>query len=97
MRSDSVSLQDGSLGRYSARMTAIGSTRTARRAGSKLPASVMSRPTAAPAENIAMMEMDRRRKNIPPPDPESWNKQMQAARLFDELISNAWRKVGPGP
>jgi hypothetical protein len=48
-------------------------------------------------DNIAMMEMDRRRKNIPPPDPESWNKQMQAARLFDELISNAWRKVGPGP
>lgn len=47
-------------------------------------------------DNIAMMEMDRRRKNIPPPDPESWNRQMQAARLFDELISNAWRKVGPG-
>jgi len=48
-------------------------------------------------DNIAMMEMDRRRKNIPPPDPESWNKQMQAGRLFDELIANAWRKVGQGP
>ena len=42
-------------------------------------------------DNIAMMEMDRIRKNILPPDPESWNQQMQAARLFDELISNAWR------
>ena len=48
-------------------------------------------------DNIAMMEMDRRKKSISAPDPESWNKQMQAARLFDELVANAWRKPDTGP
>jgi hypothetical protein len=33
-----------------------------------------------------MMEAERVRKKIDPPDPASWNKQMHAVRLFHELI-----------
>ena len=46
-------------------------------------------------DDVAMMEVDRRRSNIQPPDPENWNQQMQAVRLFDELISNPWRSMNP--
>ena len=46
-------------------------------------------------DDIAMSELARRRKKIEPPDPDSWNKQMQAVRVFDELISNAYRNVSP--
>lgn len=42
-------------------------------------------------DNVAMNEVDRRRKRVEPPDPESWNRQMQAVRVFDELISNTYR------
>ena len=42
-----------------------------------------------------MTEMDRRRKKIEPPDPDGWNKQMQAVRVFDELISNRYRNMSP--
>jgi len=46
-------------------------------------------------DDVAMTEMDRRRKKIEPPDPESWNKQMEAVRVFDELISNRYRNMSP--
>ena len=46
-------------------------------------------------DDVLMTEMDRRRKKIEPPDPESWNKQMQAVRVFDELISNRYRNLNP--
>jgi hypothetical protein len=32
---------------------------------------------------------------IDPPDAESWNKQIEAVRVFDELISNPYRNIGP--
>lgn len=34
----------------------------------------------------AMMERDRYKRNIQPPDPESWNDQMYAVRVFHQLI-----------
>ena len=46
-------------------------------------------------DNVAMNEMDRRRERIDPPDLQSWNRQMQAVRVFDELISNAYRDTSP--
>ena len=46
-------------------------------------------------DDVAMTEMARRRKKIEPPDPESWNKQMQAVRVFDELMSNRYRNMNP--
>jgi len=36
--------------------------------------------------NNAMMEAERYRKNIRIPDPESWNDQMYAVRVFHELV-----------
>jgi hypothetical protein len=47
------------------------------------------------ADDVAMSELARRRKKIEPPDPDSWNKQMQAVRVFDELISNTYRNISP--
>lgn len=47
------------------------------------------------ADNIRMSEQDRRKANVQPPDPDLWNKQMQAARLFDELIANTYRDIRP--
>jgi len=46
-------------------------------------------------DDVAMAELDRRKKKIDPPDPDRWNKQMQAVRVFDELISNAYRNLDP--
>lgn len=46
-------------------------------------------------DNFAMNELDRRRKRVEPPDQESWNRQMQAVRVFDELISNTYRDTSP--
>ena len=46
-------------------------------------------------DNFAMNELDRRRKGIDPPNPESWGRQVQAVRLFDELISNTYRDTSP--
>ena len=46
-------------------------------------------------DDFAMNELDRRRKGITPPDPENWNRQMQAVRIFDELISNTYRDTSP--
>ena len=30
-----------------------------------------------------------------PPDPERWARQMQAVRVFDELVANAYRSMDP--
>ena len=38
--------------------------------------------------NDAMMERDRVQKKIEPPEPRRWNDEMQAARLFRELIGD---------
>ena len=46
-------------------------------------------------DNVAMNELDRRRKGIDPPDPEKWGRQVQAVRVFDELISNTYRDTAP--
>lgn len=46
-------------------------------------------------DDFAMNEFERRRKKIEPPDPDRWTKQMQAVRIFDELIANAYRNVDP--
>ena len=46
-------------------------------------------------DNIAMSEVDRRRRGIDPPDLESWSRQVQAVRVFDELISNSYRDTSP--
>ena len=45
-------------------------------------------------DNVAMMEMDRDRKNIEPPDPDGWNKQLSVATTFDQLIYNVDRNTG---
>jgi hypothetical protein len=47
-------------------------------------------------DDVVMSEQGRRAKNVEPPDPETWSKQMQAVRVFDELTANAYRKVSPG-
>ena len=44
---------------------------------------------------LAMNELDRRRKGIDPPDPDKWSRQVQAVRVFDELISNTYRDTAP--
>lgn len=46
-------------------------------------------------DTFAMNELDRRRKRIDPPDPDRWGRQMQAVRVFDELISNTYRDTAP--
>jgi hypothetical protein len=46
-------------------------------------------------DNVAMSEVDRRRKGIDPPNLESWRRQVQAVRVFDELISNTYRDTAP--
>jgi hypothetical protein len=38
--------------------------------------------------NDAMMERDRVQKKLTPPDIVRWNDEMQAARLFRELIGD---------
>ena len=46
-------------------------------------------------DDFAMNELDRRRKRIDPPDPDRWDQQVQAVRVFDELISNTYRDTAP--
>ena len=46
-------------------------------------------------DDVAMSEQERRRQRIVPPDLESWNRQTQAMRVFDELISNTYRDTSP--
>jgi hypothetical protein len=47
-------------------------------------------------DDFAMSEQDRRRKGIEPPDPDRWRRQVDAVRVFDELISNTYRDPSPG-
>jgi len=46
-------------------------------------------------DDFAMNELDRRRKRIDPPDADRWDRQAQAVRVFDELISNTYRDPAP--
>lgn len=46
-------------------------------------------------DDFTINELDRRRKKIAPPDPDRWDRQMQAVRVFDELISNTYRDTAP--
>ena len=46
-------------------------------------------------DDVLMDELTRRRQKIEPPDLEGWNRQVQAVRVFDELMANAYRKVSP--
>ena len=46
-------------------------------------------------DNFAMNELDRRRKGIDPPESDRWGRQVQAVRVFDELISNTYRDTAP--
>jgi hypothetical protein len=46
-------------------------------------------------DEFAMTEQDRRRKKTDPPDLKRWNQQVQAVRVFDELISNTYRDPSP--
>src|SRR5262245_6623593 len=46
-------------------------------------------------DDFVMNEMDRRRKRLDPPDRDRWDRQMQAGRVFDELISNTFRDPSP--
>jgi hypothetical protein len=46
-------------------------------------------------DDFGMAEVDRRRRGIEPPVPETWSRQMQAVRVFDELIANSYRDVNP--
>lgn len=62
-----------------------------------IPRDMDGRPVAVTwwVDNVAMSERDRRSKKIEPPDPERWNKQLQIARVFDELIANPYRNIHP--
>lgn len=46
-------------------------------------------------DDFAMNELDRRRKKIDPPNQDKWDQQVQAVRVFDELISNTYRDPAP--
>jgi hypothetical protein len=46
-------------------------------------------------DDFVMTEQDRRRKKTDPPDLKRWNQQVQAVRVFDELISNTYRDPSP--
>jgi hypothetical protein len=59
--------------------------------------SVNGRPAAVTwwIDDVAMTEVDRRRKRVDPPDQGGWDRQMHAVRVFDELISNTYRDTAP--
>ena len=65
-----------------------------------VPVSVSRRYQSKPSaftwwvDDVAMDEGDRLKKKIAPPEPMSWNHQMQMVRLFDQLIYNMDRNVG---
>ena len=46
-------------------------------------------------DDFVMTEQDRRKKKTDPPDLTRWNQQMQAVRVFDELIANTYRDPSP--
>jgi len=45
-------------------------------------------------DDVAMMELDRYQKNISPPDPDSWNRQMARVRVFNQLTYNTDPNLG---
>ena len=65
-----------------------------------VPVSVSRRYQSKPSaftwwvDDVAMDEGDRLKNKIAPPEPTSWNHQMQMVRLFDQLIYNMDRNVG---
>jgi hypothetical protein len=45
-------------------------------------------------DDVLMDEGDRLKGKVPPPEPRSWNEQMQLVRVFDQLIYNVDRNMG---
>ena len=45
-------------------------------------------------DDTMMTELDRKKKDLEPPDKDSWNKQMYVVRVFDQLIYNTDRNLG---
>lgn len=45
-------------------------------------------------DDVLMLELDRIKKKLQPPDVASWNSQMEIVRVFDQLISNTDRNLG---
>ncbi len=45
-------------------------------------------------DGVKMMEKERFKKKIPPPDQERWNRQMYRVRLFNELVYNTDANLG---
>ncbi len=45
-------------------------------------------------DDVLMTELDRKQKNVSPPDAERWNRQMYILRVFDQLIANTDRNLG---
>jgi hypothetical protein len=45
-------------------------------------------------DDVLMMESDRYKKKMKPPDFDSWNSQMYLVRVFDQLIYNTDRNLG---
>ena len=45
-------------------------------------------------DDVLMMEIDRHKRKMEPPDSEAWNRQMHVVRLFDQLIYNMDRNLG---
>jgi hypothetical protein len=44
--------------------------------------------------DVKMYETDRLKRNIPPPDPGAWMRQIYTIRIFDQLIHNYDRNTG---
>jgi hypothetical protein len=68
--------------------------------GDMVPPSIERSFDRAPAaftwwvDDVLMTEKERYFKKKPPPDPDRWNRQMYAVRVFDELIYNTDRNLG---
>jgi hypothetical protein len=45
-------------------------------------------------DDVLMMELDRHKRKMEPPDSEAWNRQMHVVRVFDQLIYNMDRNLG---
>jgi hypothetical protein len=56
---------------------------------------ISGRPAAITwwADNVKMLELDRLRNKVEPPDPKDWERQMSSARVFDNLIFNIDRNL----
>jgi hypothetical protein len=45
-------------------------------------------------DDASMTELERRKKNVQPPNPADWNRQLAVVKVFDELIFNTDRNLG---